>query len=307
MMETHVPSVEFRAKLEDDVVRAFRRASQFDDRPPAYGTRRARGLLILLAGIALGSGTQFLAAQAQNAQERNRLIEVASENRRIEIARASLAEEAYRRAKTAFETGVVNRESLISAETDLRRIRQRIERLDLEIAEIRATGAPPRDELWAPPIGGRDFVSERLKSDSALGAEGLSRAEERLRDAERLVRLGLAEPSISGAAEAAALEARQDVALTARKLELRRRFLEERLGADAIARELKRFEMETEIARTAARLRRAEDRAARARSAAASGVASEIDARRAELEVLEQSALLKRLRAALGERSPVVP
>ena len=286
-------------RLEEEVVRTFRRESQFADQPRTPASRRVGALLVLLAGIALGSGTAFLAGQAQSAQERNRLIEAASEDRQIEAARAALAEEAYKRAKTSFETGVVGRESLMAAEADLRRVRQRIEHLDLDIAEIRATAAPPRNELWAPLVGGRDFVSERLKLEATAGDQALGGAEQRLRDADRLVRLGVAGSGELAAAEADVRDARQMMALSVKRLDLRRRFLEQRLGIEAIARELKRFELEAEVERAAANLRLAQDRAALANSGKVRGIVSEIDARRAELEALELSAMLKRLRAAL--------
>jgi len=56
---------------------------------------------------------------------------------------------------------------------------------------------------------------------------------------------------------------------------------------------------QAEVERAAANLRLAQDRAALANSGKVRGIVSEIDARRAELEALELSAMLKRLRAAL--------
>jgi hypothetical protein len=87
----------------------------------------------------------------------------------------------------------------------------------------------------------------------------------------------------------------------ARKLDLRRRFLDRGLSSDAIARELKRFEMEREIEGTTARLKLAQDRATRAQAGAAQGTVSDLDAARAQLEVLELSARLKLLRASMQE------
>jgi hypothetical protein len=300
-IDPHQPSTEFRARLEEDVVRAFQRESRFAGGSRMPGGGRFGGLLILLAGILLGFGAEFAAGQAQKARDRDTLIEAAMADRMAAELRLTMASLLLKRAQEGVAIGTVSRESMQSAEADVSRVRHEIERLDLNIAEMRTSAVPARDELWAPLVAGRDFVSERLELEAADRQQALSGAELRVREAERLLRVGLAGPGVATSAEVVAIEARLEVTLVARKLDLRRRFLDRGLSSDAIARELKRFEMEREIEGTTARLKLAQDRATRAQAGAAQGTVSDLDAARAQLEVLELSARLKLLRASMQE------
>jgi hypothetical protein len=301
MGDSHVPSAEFRAGLEDEVVRTFQRESQFADGPRPFERRGLRGLMILLTALVLGFGTEFAAGQVQTAQERSRLIEAATENRRIVAMRLALAEAALKQTRAGFETGVVSRESLASVEWDVQQVHTRLERLDSEIAEMRASAAPARDELWAPPVGGRDFVSERLTIEITAAQRVLNVAEQQLRDAERQLRVGTAGAGVVASAEADVRHARQDMALLLKRTDLRRQFLAQRLSSEAVARELERFEVESELERATADLRAAQERAALANQRVRIGTASELDAKRAELEALELSVALERLRLQLLE------
>ena len=38
----------------------------------------------------------------------------------------------------------------------------------LDLEEVKASGEAPRDELYAPVVGGRDFVSERLEIEKRM-------------------------------------------------------------------------------------------------------------------------------------------
>jgi hypothetical protein len=297
MTESHVPNAEFRARLEEEVARTFRRDAQFADQTGTPRSRRTRGLLLLLAGIVLGAGTEFSAGQVQNAQERTQLIEAATANRQLAAARAALTEEALKQARARFGTGVISRESMMATEADALQMRQQIERLDLESAEIQASSAPPRDELWAPLVGGRDFVSDRLKIEAAARQRALSVAEEQLRDVERQYRVGTMGAGAVASAEGDIRDARRDMALLAKRLDLRRRFLEEGLEPGAIARELKQFEVAAEIERMMTALLRAQKLAAQAKERMRIGEASEIDVKRAELEALELSFKIKALQS----------
>jgi outer membrane protein TolC len=299
--ESHVPREEFRARLEQEVVRAFRRESRFDGGVRTFDPRRVRGLLILLAGLVLGFGTEFARGQVQTARERDQLIEVATANRQLAATRVALAEAALTRARSGFATGLISRESLLSAETDVLLLQQQIARIDLEIAEIRVSAAPPRDELWAPLVGGRDFVSERLRIEAAATQQSLSRAEQQLKDVERRQRVGTVGPGDVSSAASDVREAQRLMKLLAKRLDLRRRFLEEHLDGELIARELKRHEVATEIERTTANLQLARERAARANERMRVGTASELDVKRAELEALELSVALAQLRAESRE------
>ena len=62
------------------------------------------------------------------------------------------------------------------------------------IEEITATSQPPRDELSAPLVGGRDFVKDRIMLDLAAAQERLTTAEKVYSETERRARVGAAFP-----------------------------------------------------------------------------------------------------------------
>src|SRR5688500_7516131 len=66
----------------------------------------------------------------------------------------------------------------------------RAARAQLNSEEIEASSQPPRDDLNAPLVGGRDFVTERIRLDLANAQHWLVVAERALATADRRVRVG---------------------------------------------------------------------------------------------------------------------
>lgn len=302
---THVPSAEFRALLEAEVVRSFRRQQQFAASPRRIGARGVRSLLLLAVGLVLGASTNYAFAQVQEAQERDRALQAAMETRQLAALRLSLAEESLTRARDAFNVGVIARNDLAAAESEVRDLRMWVMRVELDIAEIRATSMPPRDELWAPRVGDRDFVSDRLKLEAAMHQDRLRAAEQRLQEAEGMHRTGAIASGPLAEAQAAAEDARRALELAGMRLQLRRQFVEGALQSDELERRLHRFELSMAIQQVQGALRRAQERESLARDRARVGAAGELEAKRAEVEVLELQMKLRALATQL-ERLPAV-
>jgi hypothetical protein len=96
----------------------------------------------------------------------------------------------------------------------------------LNLAEVRASRCPPRDELWAPLVVGRDFVSERLVVSA-------NAAKEQVRLAELLVVRQSAEESnglvlarVFDAAKAKEASAKLALRRSQEYLDVRRQFLQ---------------------------------------------------------------------------------
>jgi outer membrane protein TolC len=292
---THTPRPEFRAMLEDEVVRAFHREARFAPRRWYVNLRGLRAAAILMAGLVLGFTTEFASGQVQDAQERERLLQAANESRQLMGMRLNLAEEALKQARERYDIGVIPREALLAAEQEVREMQMRFMQVELEIAEIRASSAPPRDELWAPLVNDRDFVSEKIRIEAAMLQTRLRDAERRLEEVRRSHRIGTAEESAVLAAEADVADARRAFELAGLKLQLRKQFFEEKLASDEVERRYQRYELFSEMERAQRQLRLAEQRLEIARNRARAGAGSELEAKRAEVEVLE---LQLQLRAA---------
>ena len=98
----HVPSPEFRQRLEQDVVKTFRLEGRFGI-PHGSRWRQLRAVSLLLAGLAVGWGTAFARGQAQDAQERTRLLSIAKTEQGLLAARLQLAQSALLVARAREE------------------------------------------------------------------------------------------------------------------------------------------------------------------------------------------------------------
>lgn len=301
----HVPSAEFRAMLEAEVVRTFQRESQFGAERRWLNPRHARGFGILLAGLVMGFTTEFASGQVQEAQQRNRLLEAAAETRQLAGMRLQIAEEALRNAQERYNVGAASRDALRSAETEVRERRMHFMRIELEIAEIRETAAPPRDDLVAPRVGNRDFVSERLKIEAAMYQDRLSAAEQRYQEIERAHRVGAVPATALGDARSDVEGSRAALELAGMKLQIRKQFLEEGLAADEAMRRAQRMELAIELRRLEQMLQRAQERQQLLRDRARVGAESELEAKRAEVEVLELQLHLRSLQQQLRQLEAV--
>ena len=92
----HVPTPQFRASLENEIIHALRRDARMESDPPSVArphtrTRRRdriKLVAILPIGLILGVGTQFASAQVQDARQRT-LLERFGSVRALRAASAS--------------------------------------------------------------------------------------------------------------------------------------------------------------------------------------------------------------------------
>ena len=89
--------------------------------------------------------------------------------------------------------------------------------------------------------------------------------------------------------------------LVANRMDLRRRFFEEGLAPDVVARELRRFELNADLEHTTLASELAQERVDRAQQQMRIGVATDLEVKRAQVEALTLKVSLERLRAQLRE------
>jgi hypothetical protein len=253
--------------------------------------QRLRSAAILVAALALGAAAGAAPAQVQDARQREQLTSVAQAEQQVLLMRHELARVAYAEAHARFQVGVIGRESLAAAEAELRSMESRVARNRIDLEEIRAAAAPPRDEISAPLLGDRDFVSERLRLDLHGAQRQLTAAEVAVGEAERRHRVGAAtraallEPQITHA------RATSEMQRLAGMLSLRQAFIEENLPVAEVERRVQRHELvvEAELARVLHDF--AVDRLAWLREQHALGQASELEVMRATVEVMERATM----------------
>ncbi|MEX2284431.1 MAG: hypothetical protein WEE89_18220, partial [Gemmatimonadota bacterium] len=189
-------------------------------------------------------------------------------------------------------------EALASAEAELHAMEARAARAQLNIEEIRATSQPPRDELSAPLVTSRDFVSDRIMLDLAGAQERMTAAERALAEVNRRVTIGTVTETERAEAEIELARARAVLAILMERRSLRREFVEKGTAAESLALrfELAQLRTDLEVAQESLRLARVRFEAVTKQSSV--GTATRLELMRAEVELrvreLELEQLLRR-------------
>jgi hypothetical protein len=294
IMDDHEPRPEFRRALEIEIGRALRGPSRRGAVSRAMSRPRLAIAVLVLASLALGGAGGIASAQVQDSRRRDALVETNRAEAQLASVRLELARAAYEEARGRFEVGVASRASLAALQTELRVMEARAARLQLDLEEIRASAQPPRDELTAPVVNGRDFVRERLQLDLAAAQQRLTAAEDALAEGERLQRIGAATPMSLIEAQDDAARARTALELLALRLELRQQFVQRQLPPERVTAELQRLELRQEY-QLAQRLHAlAQERLAGLTRLQAAGQAARLEVMRAEVEVMERAFEMQR-------------
>jgi hypothetical protein len=282
----HLPTAEFREYMEWELQRAFGR-----DRL----RRRLRLGAIIVASLGIGVTAGLAPAQVRRDSARDSLLLAAEADLRLaqvrlDLVRAQLDTERQRIVAAGALISPVKAEIL-----QVRDIVAEVERIRVDMAEIRATGQPPRDELNAPTVNGQDFVSRRVDLQLSAAEARLRAAEQDVAEAGRRVRVGVVPQVHALEARVEMIRARNDLAVFAEKLALRREFLEKGTPVDQLALRLERAELQRDIELADAQVELARQRVSTLEKGRAAGSIGELEVMRATLELRERELELSRL------------
>jgi hypothetical protein len=289
------PRPEFRAHLEWQVQSALRRESRFA--APAGRRRPTLGAVVaFVAAIALGAGVVGASGEIQEARERDALIDAMRSEEALAKLRMELARAAYQDAQQKYEVGTAGRETVQAAEGELRAMEAALKRLAIDVAEIQATARAPRNDLQAPLVGNRDFVSERMALDLQAAQRAMVAAEQMTAELKHRFEVGVATSVALMQGESDLMQARLRLEQLRDTLDLRRRALAGAVKQDEIRPALRRLELTLEAKRIELDMQLARARIEELRKRVEVGTAAEIELKRAELELLERQMDLKRVR-----------
>jgi outer membrane protein TolC len=157
----------------------------------------------------------------------------------------------------------------------------------------------PRNDLDAPLVGKRDFVRERLALDMAAAQSGLTTAEQAVAQAQQRIEVGAAPAAARLQPEGELAQARLRMQVLRAKLELRQRYLKGEIKADALASEMRRVELTLQRTRSQRELEIARQRVDEVRRLFEVGQGTELDVKRAEVELLERQLEIKGIQREL--------
>jgi outer membrane protein TolC len=302
--ESHEITPEFRAHLEWQIESALRRETRFAT-PISGGVARLRGALVVIAALAVGGIAVAASGELQEARQRELLIETARSEEALVRLRVDLARADYQEARRRFETGTADRETLQAAERQLRAMETALARIQLDIEEIRTTSAAPRNDLQAPLVGQRDFVRERLTLELDTAQHALVAAEQALAQATQRVSVGLAPRAVQLQAEAELAQARARMQQLRATLDLRQRSLRGEIKVEELAPALRRMELTLRRESVQREIEIARGHVEEVRRLMAIGQATQLELKRAEVELLEREVELQRIRQELEMISAV--
>lgn len=297
-VESHEPTLEFQAHLEWQIETSLRRENRFAE-PVTGRARQWVAAVVVVAALATGGLAGIAAGQVQDARQRDQLMEAARSEESVARLRLELAQANYDQARRQFEVGAAGRETVQDAEQQVQAMRMAVARIQLDMEEIRATSAPPRNNLDAPLVGQRDFVKDRLALQLQAAQQALAGAEQSVEQAAQRVNVGIAPRTaqLQAVAELAKTRARLEQLMAT--LDLRQRYLKGDIKADALAASARQTELKLQLARAQLEMNLARTRLEELSSQIAVGQASELDLKRSEVELLERQLEMKRIQQEL--------
>jgi hypothetical protein len=228
MQAPHEPRNGFIDRLEWQISSELRRRQRTGPATwlPSSPLKAAAAIAFLvLVSMAAGGAAVAAAVQAQNNERRDLLV--SGYERRLELARLRLAAAQLQLHEIERQIAVGTEQPAKAYEPRLKMAEAEgsLQVIQLQLQEVRLTGREALDEISAPLVSGRDFVSERLRAGLVVPERALEIERQRQRSIRSRVEVGVAPQADLAEADARVAEMETGLAGIQRKLEIRRRFV----------------------------------------------------------------------------------
>jgi hypothetical protein len=202
---------------------------------------------IAVVSMALGAGVVAAAYEARLSEQRDLLLATFEQRAIIAKSRLALAQKRLTDLQQRVSIGIEPQESVRDAQLKVTEGEAELKSIELDIAEIRATGREPTNALSAPLISGRDFVTERLRVEMSVPAAALLLEKLQAAAARTRFGVGLADTTEVEAAGTRLIEVESAIEVFKRKIGIRETFLKG--GLPSAAADLRGLEAETDLRR----------------------------------------------------------
>ena len=301
--DTDRPNPEFAQHLEWQLESELRRELRFGGRrAPRRSLRWAQQLALVLLALVVGAAGGVAAERKQD--EERAALEVARAQVRMELAqgRLELLKQRSEREQALIDSGLMPESA--DRQRAVREAEYELELCVSRLEETRLSGREASDELIAPVVGRRDFVSERLRIEADRARLGVEMLEEVLEWTRRLYEQGFVSEGEAAADEQELVQVRARVAQLEGRLSLRLRFLAGELDAVQVEREARADELRLAIQGVRERIELAQNAREMTRRMVEEGLVSQAELASDELDLTELQAELElyELELALLER-----
>jgi len=253
MSSAHEPRQEFVNDLEL-LLRAELRGRSRAARTRSWFPQSTVAVALTIAAVAMVSmaagGTVVATAyEARLNQQRDRLLDSFEQRAVVAKQRLALATQQLRDVQERVSIGIEPPEAVPEIRLKVTEAEAELKSIELDIAEIKATGREPMNTLSAPLVSGRDFVTERMHVEMTVPAAALGAEKARVQTARTRFEVGLTKAIEVEEAESRLIDLESAVEVFQRKIAIRQTFLKGGLpGPEA---DLRGLEAETDLRRTA--------------------------------------------------------
>ena len=243
-------------------------------------------VLVLASGL-VGAGGVVVKDEVQELRAQEVLLAQVESNLRMAELQLEMSRTQLEEIQRLYDLGAVEEQALLEAKVQVRQAEVAYSRLSLDQEEIRLSGKEPHNQLSAPLVAGRDFVSERLILDETLARQQLSIVENRSERFQDLVRAGVVRAEDLAEVNLASQEAEAQLSGIHQRIALRERFLDGELQPEEAENAFELSQTQTQLALLRRALDDAMVRFQEAEKRVDLGLVPESELRRSRLEVMQ--------------------
>ena len=166
MSKTYEPDNQFLEKLEWQLSSEYRRANRLQSAANKIAIPRKVVAVACIVGVMMTGVAVIKAAELIKDSWRKK-IEIARAETEVELKKVHLesTREIAAQAKMRFSNGLIREDEYLVIQTATEHADLDLKKSLLNLDEVKESGEIPLNELYAPLVGGRDYVSERMQLD----------------------------------------------------------------------------------------------------------------------------------------------
>ena|GEM_PF-2313852 len=301
MNGNHQPRPEFVSYLQWQVQTAMQRRDRFSAPVRQGGMPVLRVAAIILVSVLCGAAGVLAREGIQDIKNKEILLAEVDGQIRLAELQLRLMRTRLQEGQEQHRNGLVGDEVVLAATLKCLEVESQVARLRLDREEISLTGKEPQNDLSAPLIGDRDFVTERISIDLSVAQEHASSVEKRLGRIRTLEEAGLIGAGEAEETAAESREASDHVRYLQFQLLARQRFIKGELTGEEVEGEVELNEARTRLELYRSTFEILRNRYARIKDLHERGAVGETELMRSQLELLEREVEIQLLQMRLRQ------
>lgn len=235
MSKFYEPDNQYLERLEWQLSSEYRRANRLKSSSGKVAISRRMVAISLAVGI-LMTGVAATKAADYFRDSWRKKIEMARVETEVELKKVHLESirEMVSDVKMRVENGLIREDEYQAIEVAMENAELDFKRSQLNLEEVKMSGEIPRNELYAPLVGGRDFVSERMEMEKKTIKLSMEQLRIQMERASQLAEQNLVREDETAQIRAAIADRKMMIDKIQERLDLRVRFLRGEITAQEV-------------------------------------------------------------------------